>query len=249
MLYIMRESLEKNTEASSVSEDIFQKLRESIVVGEIPAGSKLSEPVLAREYGISRGPLREALSRLEACNLVERLPNIGASVVKLSEQRLMDIYQIREVLEGLAAREAAASITQSELTGLRELLEKHKEKINQDQEHTYFQKEGDFDFHFRIVQASKNNHLISLLCNDLYYLHRLYRYQFGMPNSDRSNTALKEHKAIVDAIENQDAELAEILMRRHIKASRINVVKRLNINTDNLVSYSPQLNNQKRKHS
>ena len=177
----MGKSLEKNPVTSSISEDIFHKLRESIVIGEIPSGSKLSEPALAKEYGISRGPLREALSRLEACSLVERHPNIGASVVKLSQQRLMDIYQLREVLEGLAARQAASSITQAEITGLRELLEKHKEKISQDQDHTYFQKEGDFDFHFRVVQASKNSHLISLLCNDLYYLYRLYRYQFGMP--------------------------------------------------------------------
>ena len=245
----MGKSLEKSSVSPSISEDIFHKLRESIVVGEIPAGSKLSEPALAKEYGISRGPLREALSRLEACSLVERHPNVGASVVKLSQQRLMDIYQIREVLEGLAARQAASSITQTDLNRLRELLEMHKEKINKDQVHTYFQKEGDFDFHFRIVQASKNSHLISLLCNDLYYLHRLYRYQFGMPSSDRSNTALKEHENIVDAIEDKDAELAEILMRRHIRASRINVVKRLNLNTDNLVSYSDKSNHQKRKHT
>ncbi len=234
---VMDKSLEKNTVTPSISEDIFHKLRESIVVGKIPSGSKLSEPALAKEYGISRGPLREALSRLEACSLVERLPNVGARVVKLSQQRLIDIYLLREVLEGLAARQAAFSITSSEVTGLRDLLEQHKNEIHQDQ--AYFQKEGDFDFHFRIVQVSKNSHLISLLCDDLYYLHRLYRYQFGMPSSSRSSVALKEHEHIVDAIESQDVELAEILMRRHIRASRLNVVKRLNPeNQNNIISYT-----------
>ncbi|MEE9396615.1 MAG: GntR family transcriptional regulator [Methylococcales bacterium] len=234
----MDKSLEKHTVTSSISEDVFHKLRESIVVGEIPSGSKLSEPALAKEYGISRGPLREALSRLEACSLVERLPNVGASVVDLSQQKLIEIYQIREVLEGLAARQAAYSITQPEINGLRDLLEQHKIGIHKDQGHAYFQKEGDFDFHFRIIQASKNTHLISLLCNELYYLHRLYRYQFGMPSSSRSNNALKEHKNIVDAMEAQDAELAEILMRRHIKASRLNVLKQLGTDSNNIIPYA-----------
>jgi len=232
-------SPENNKLTSSISEDIFNKLRESIVVGDIPCGSKLSEPALAKEYGISRGPLREALSRLEACSLVERHQNVGARVVKLSQQRLIEIYQIREMLEGLAARQAADAITKAEISGLRGLLEQHKKNIHEDHGHTYFQKEGDFDFHFQIIQASKNNHLISLLCDDLYYLHRLYRYQFGMPSSSRSNDALKEHENIVDAIESQDAELAEILMRRHIKASRLNVVKRLSSdNNNNIISYT-----------
>ncbi len=235
----MEKSPEKNLVQLSLSEEIFQKLREAIIVGEIPSGSKLSEPALAKRYGISRGPLREALSRLEACSLIERHPNIGASVVELSQQRLIEIYHIREVLEGLAARQAAYSITQPEITGLRGLLEQHKVDIRQDNGHAYFQKEGDFDFHFRIIQASKNDHLISLLCNDLYYLHRLYRYQFGMPSSSRSNAAFKEHENIVDAIENRDVELAEILMRRHIKASRLNVVKQLNSGiNDKIISYT-----------
>jgi len=234
----MEKSPEKNTVKLSLSEEIFQKLREAIIVGEIPSGSKLSEPALAKEYGISRGPLREALSRLEAGSLIERHPNIGASVVELSQQRLIEIYQIREMLEGLAARQAAYSITQPEITGLRDLLEQHKVNIHQDDGHAYFQKEGNFDFHFRIIQASKNDQLISLLCNDLYFIHRLYRYQFGMPSSSRSNAALKEHENIVDAIENQDPELAEILMRRHIKASRLNVIKQLSSDKNNIISYT-----------
>ena len=90
----------------------------------------------------------------------------------------------------------------------------------------YFQREGDLDFHYRIVRGSGNSRLIQLLCDDLYHLVRLYRFQFAMP-SPRAGRALREHDQVVDAIEDGDGELAEILMRRHIKASRRNMERRL----------------------
>ncbi len=64
--------------AFTIADQVFKKLQKAIVEGDIPAGSKISKPVLAYKFGISRGPLREALSRLEACNLIERKPNIGS---------------------------------------------------------------------------------------------------------------------------------------------------------------------------
>ena len=91
---------------------------------------------------------------------------------------------------------------------------------------TYFQKEGDLDFHFRIVQGSGNRRLIDILCNDLYHLARMYRCQFGM-KSDRAADALKEHELVADAIAERDGELAEWLMRRHIRASRRAIERRL----------------------
>ena len=177
---------------------------------------------MAREFGISRGPLREALSRLEACNLIERTPNVGARVVSLTPQHLVEIYLIRESLEGLAARMAAENMSDKEITELDELLEKHKKQIEQDR--SYYQKEGDMDFHFRIVQGSKNSHLIDMYSKDLYHLIRLYRYQFGMV-SKRVPRAFIEHGQIVDAIHQRDGELAQFLMTRHICASRKNVEK------------------------
>ncbi len=95
----------------------------------------------------------------------------------------------------------------------------------------YFQKEGDLDFHYRIVQGSKNDTLLELLGSDLYHLVRMYRYQFSV-SSSRPTRALKEHRQIVDAIEARDPELAEILMRRHVSAARKNIEEKLNIATD-----------------
>jgi DNA-binding GntR family transcriptional regulator len=205
---------------STIADTVFKQVQSAIVEGDISPGSKISEPALARKFGISRGPLREALSRLEGCNLIERTPNVGARVVSLTPQHLVEIYLIRESLEGLAALMAAEKMSDKEITELDELLEKHKKQIEQDQ--SYYQKEGDMDFHFRIVQGSKNSHLIDMYSKDLYHLIRLYRYQFGMV-SKRVPRAFIEHGQIVDAIRQRDGELAQFLMTRHISASRKNV--------------------------
>ncbi|HOP15180.1 MAG: GntR family transcriptional regulator [Chromatiaceae bacterium] len=210
----------------TIPDRIFSLLREAIVEGEIPPGSKISEPELARRYGISRGPLREAIGRLEACGLVVRRPNVGARVVTMSSRQLLEIFHVREALEGMAARLAAQNMSDEEIVELRRLLEQHGQQIAQDADHAYFQREGDLDFHYRIVQGSHNARIVDLLCNDLYHLVRLYRYQFGMA-SKRGPRAFVEHEHIVDAIERRDAEMAELMMRAHVRASRENVERLL----------------------
>jgi len=97
------------SENSTIPDRIFSLIKEAIVEGEMAAGSKISEPELARAYGISRGPLREAIGRLEACGLVVRRPNVGARVVTLSNRQLIEIFHVREALEGMSARLAANS--------------------------------------------------------------------------------------------------------------------------------------------
>ena len=199
---------------------------QDIVTGTLPQGSKLNEPELARVHGISRGPLREAMSRLEAMRLIKRIPNVGASVVKLSYDELLEIYQIREALEGLAARLAAENMSASEAADLRQLLGEHQKYIEQTDGQSYFKQEGDVDFHYRIVQGSKNQRLINILGGELYNLVRMYRYQFSL-SSNRPQQALKEHNQICAAIEEGDAELAEWLMRRHIGNARRNIMQRM----------------------
>ena len=208
----------------TIADSICNKLQTAIVEGIIPSGSKISEPALANQFGISRGPLREALSRLEACKLIERKPNVGARVISLTRQHLVEIYLIRESLEGLAARQAAKNMSDKELNEIDALLDKHEQHIKQDQ--SYYQKEGEMDFHCRIIKGSQNNHLIEMYINDLYHLIRLYRYQFGMV-SKRVPRAFVEHRQIVDAIRQHDGELAQFLMMRHIRSSRRTVEKML----------------------
>ncbi|MCU7811233.1 MAG: FCD domain-containing protein, partial [Candidatus Thiodiazotropha sp. (ex Notomyrtea botanica)] len=99
-------------------------------------------------------------------------------------------------------------------------------EIEEQHGQAYFQKQGDLDFHYRIVQGSKNQQLIGLLCNDLYHLLRMYRFQFGM-RSKRSQQAYDEHHYLLNAIVSRDPEMAELLMRQHIRSSRRNVERML----------------------
>jgi DNA-binding GntR family transcriptional regulator len=213
-------------EARTLADRVCRQIVTAIVKGDIPPGHKISEPELARIYGVSRGPLREAIRRLEGWRLVERKAHVGARVVKLSAHELIEIYRVREALEGMASRLAARNMTADEIESLRQLLDEHETSIEQREGRSYFQKEGDLDFHYRIVQGSKNAKLLELLGDDLYHLVRMYRYQFSM-SSSRPNRALKEHRQIIDAIEARDEELAEMLMRRHISAARRNIEDKL----------------------
>ncbi|MCH8493060.1 MAG: GntR family transcriptional regulator [Idiomarina sp.] len=208
------------------SDRLLLEIQRAIVEGDIPAGSKISEPELARRFSVSRAPLREALARLERCHLIERTPNAGARVVTLSLAGLLSLYQLREELEGLACRLAAENMDDAEIAELSALLEAHLASQRVREGESYYQEEGDLDFHYRIILGSKNSYLINILCDELYFLVRMYRVQLGM-NGPRVSRAFDEHKAIINAIANRDGELADLLMRRHIGASRKNIELKL----------------------
>lgn len=213
-------------EAITAADRVLVQIRTAIVEGEIPAGTKISEPELARRYDLSRAPLREALARLERCHLIERTPNAGARVVKLSIEGLRSLYQLREELEGLACRLAAEHMTENEIAEVRALLDQHLSTQRVREGESYYQEAGDVDFHYRVILGSKNPYLINILSDELYFLVRMYRVQLGM-NGPRVSRAFDEHKAIINAIANRDGELADLLMRRHIAASKRNIEQQL----------------------
>ncbi|WP_281648284.1 GntR family transcriptional regulator [Parendozoicomonas sp. Alg238-R29] len=204
----------------TLSDQLFQQLQKAIVRGEIPANSRLSEASLASQYGVSRGPLREAIHRLEGRRLVVRTPHSGTRVVSLNHEELIEIYQVREVLEGLACRLAAENMSAEQVEHMYSLLDEHSQQSELQEGRAYFQQEGDLDFHYRIVMASGNRRLIDSLCGELYHLLRMYRYQ-ASTGPKRPEKAFSEHRQIVDALADKDAEMAELLMRRHIRTARL----------------------------
>ncbi|WP_162047663.1 GntR family transcriptional regulator [Vibrio taketomensis] len=218
----------ENTKSVTLTEALI----EVIVNGELPSGSKISEPELAKRYQVSRGPLREAIMRLEGLGLIEREAHVGARVITLSPDKLVELYAVREALEGMAARLATRYMSQEEILSLEMLLAKHSAHIDQVEGASYFHQEGDFDFHYRIIKASRNQKLIALLCDELYHLLRMYRYQSPRSQS-RPEEALNEHKFILQAIVNRDEELAEMLMRRHISGSRKLIEQQISLAENN----------------
>ena len=201
------------------TDKVYTHLLESIVSGQIPPGSRLREVDLAQELGIGRGPLREAIHRLESRKLVSKIPHVGAQVVSFKLDEFIEIYQIRESLEALACELAAQHMTTEDFQQLGKLLERHGEYLEENEGHAYIDQDVDLDFHFQIIQCSRNAWLIRLLCDELYHRVRMYRVQTSQFKS-RPEQALVEHKHIYQALLNRDGELAALLMRRHIAAAR-----------------------------
>ena len=213
-------------QAITTADRIFEQMQTAIVEGEIAAGTKISEPELAKKYEVSRSTLREALNRLEKCHLIERKANVGSRVVECTIKGLLDIYVVREALEGMACRLAATHMTDEEIAAMQSMLDKHSKQKSLQDGTAYYQEEGDLDFHYKVILGSHNQELINILLGQLYHLVRMYRFQFGMP-SPRASKAFNEHANIIQAIADRDGELAEMLMRRHIAASRKNIEQKI----------------------
>lgn len=212
--------------AQSLVDVVAERIEAAIISGSLEPGSRLSEQALALSLGVSRGPLREAIRRLEGRKLLERTPNIGVRVAALSLRDLKDLLEVREALEGMACGLAAQNMTETEIAALRALLDAHEQQKSVREGTGYYQESEDFDFHFRILKGSGNARLIEMLCGDLYYLLRVYRYK-SSTKPGRAKNALQEHKDIVGALERRDAPGAERAMRKHLRNARLYVEERL----------------------
>jgi DNA-binding GntR family transcriptional regulator len=196
---------------------VFETIDEAILNGDIAPGSKLTEEQLATHFGISRGPLREAINRLEGRGLIERVPHAGVRVVALSETDLGEIYAMREVLEGLACRLATLNMTDGEIDGLKALVKRQHLAGDQLPPASVGIGHG-WDLHWRIVHGTGNPRLTRTICNELYYRLRIYRNR-QRSEATRVPRAVEEHVAIVDAIARRKPDQAEMLMRWHVRAA------------------------------
>lgn len=208
--------------SSSLSSEAFEKVLDAITSGEFEPGERLLEAELARQLGISRGPLREALGRLEG-RLVTRIPRIGVRVISFSKEDLIALYFTREALEGMAARLAAEHMSDSRLRQLRELLKSHSHQPELAAGEAYLQRARDDDFHFSIIRAAKSDRLERLLMDEIYYQLRMHRRK-SSTQPGRALAAFNEHHAIVEALESRDPDRAENAMRTHIRNARLSTL-------------------------
>ncbi len=213
-------------EAQSLVDVITRQIEQAIFSGTMAPGSKVSELGLAKQLGVSRGPLREALRRLEGRKLIERKTNFGARVAKLSVDDLENLLVIREALEGMAARLAAQNMTEEDMARLRELIVRHGEQESVRTGTGYLQEVPDFDFHFFIIRAARNERLEAMLCGELYDLLRAYRYKSSTLDG-RARNAFEEHKEIVSALVARDADAAETAMRHHLATARTHILSQM----------------------
>lgn len=210
---------------TSLAEEAFGKLVQAITSGEFRPGQKLSEAELARQLGISRGPLREALGRLEG-RLVMRTPRIGVRVIDFSSEDLEHLFFVREALEGMAARLAAERMSEAELAQLQNLLAHHAKQPELASGSAYHQRSHDEDFHFTIVRAARCERLEQMLLDELYYQLRIHRLR-SSTRPGRAQQALNEHREILVALASRNPAAAEATMRHHIRNARLSSVSAL----------------------
>lgn len=201
-------------QAAPLSDLAFEALAEAIIDGRIGPGAKLNEPELARSLGISRGPLREAVRRLEEQGLVRRRPRAGVRAVALSPEAMIDMFIVREALEGMAARLAAERRTEGDVTALRRLVASQSDALLEP-----VPVRGVWNFHGAIARIAASPRITEVLESQLYRLIRQFRHKERI-GGGRGGRSVEEHRRIVEAIAERDAELAELLMRRHVAAAR-----------------------------
>jgi DNA-binding GntR family transcriptional regulator len=206
----------------SLAKEAFDRVVAAITSGEFEPGEKLSESHLARQLGISRGPIREALQQLEG-KLVQREPRLGVRVIQFDRESLLQLFYLREALEGMAARLAAENAPKQWARDAERMLQRHTNEIRGSGSRAYHQRTLDEDFHFSIARASACTNIERLLLNEVNYQLRIARLKSSM-RPGRADEALRQHYEIFEAICDRDPDRAERAMRHHISSARESIM-------------------------
>ncbi|GBF32837.1 regulator PutR [Desulfocucumis palustris] len=194
-------------------EMVFESLREAIIQGRLKPGERLMEIQLADEMGVSRTPIREAIRKLELEGFVVMVPRKGAYVAGISVKDIVDVFEVRAALEALAAGLAAERITPDELEELERSLVVISEVSSKEDIDAIVA--TDTSFHELIYRASRNERLFQIVIHLKEQIQRFRTTSLSQPG--RSKDALEEHRKMVEAISDRNAELAQSLAREHIE--------------------------------
>lgn len=212
----MSRVLEPLTLSRSAGTAAAEQIREAIVDGRLHPGERLKEEQLARELGISRTPVREALVMLQGEGLVDALPNRGSTVRTYSLRDLEEMYELRELLEGHAARRAAERVTQAQLQTLRASCARFSKLVTGTDVRALVAENS--VFHQTILTAAGSDRLESML-REVVALPLVYRsYVWYSPQ--QAAASRDYHEKLVEAFARGDAVGAEATMRRHVHDAR-----------------------------
>ncbi len=184
-----------------------QEIQRRILSGESKPGERLSQQSLARELGVAQGTVRESLFELQRLGLVESVDQLGVFVGSLDANRICQAYQVREALEGLAARLGCGNVALADIVTLREMADEIYQLARKGKEEAMGRL--DRDFHLHITELSRNKILTRLA--------ETYRVLGMMVRASREpRTIHDEHLAIITAIEKNQPDNAELLARHHV---------------------------------
>lgn len=196
---------------------VIEAITEGVKDGRYAPGQRLVEADLTQELGVSRGPLREALGRLASEGVIEIEPYRGAIVRRLTRADLEDLFQVREVLEGEAARLAAGHVDDSDNRGrLVAAMTKARELRGRGDVAAYI--DENTRFHELIVEMTESQLLARLIPQLQVHAFRLLFRQLLMDRAAMEQS-IAEHEAVVEAVLAGDGRAAERAMRRHVRRS------------------------------
>ncbi len=194
----------------------YDKIKEMILDNELAPGEALVERTLSSRLNISRTPIREALRKLSNDGLVEIQEGKGIYVAEVRFEDIVEIYELRESLEGLAARLCAQRRTEAAMGQLEELMEEYKEAYEKSEYGRFMH--IDMMLHRRIAEASRNKRLVNMI-SSIY--DQVTRMAVSV-QQDRviRDLALEEHEKLIAEIRDGKANEAEAIMKQHIASTR-----------------------------
>lgn len=196
-------------------------LRDAIVSGQLAPGQRLVEAKLAEEMGVSRNPVREAIRRLEHEGLVEALPRAGMAVARIDLADVVQLYAVRSVLEGLAARQAAGRLTAEQAERMeRSVAEGEECRTRGDLECLV---KSSSDFHRTVLEAAANRRLEALM--EILDVHVSRYRRLSLQAEGSPAEVLQDHRRILTVLKQGDAEQAERLMRAHLQRSGQQIIR------------------------
>lgn len=212
-----------NDEFLPLRDVVFNTLRNAILTGDFEPGEKLMEIKLAEKLGVSRTPIREAIRRLELEGLVVISPRKSAEVASITKEDLTDVLEVRRVLESLAMDLACQNAGEDIIKELESNLVKFKNAIKKNDITEIAT--TDVEFHDTIYRATGNKRLVQILNNLREQMYR-YRLEYIKDKATRE-TLIVDHRMIIDALKEKDAEKAKAAMLQHIDAQKKTVLENL----------------------
>ena len=217
----------------TLRQQAYQHLRERLVSGELTAGTQLSEPDLAKQLGMSRTPVREALRQMENEGLLDYAPRFGAMVRVPDREELGEMYAVREALESFAAAEAARNIGPRDLEKLEAEFQRMSDLagtvsaaadsvLDGDELRDFIQ--ADMNFHRIIIEAAGNRYMSRIL-DDTRLLVRVFTSTFWQYDTEKLTEAIEFHRRLLTAMQNRDSEAARLATVDAMRVARDNALR------------------------
>jgi DNA-binding GntR family transcriptional regulator len=198
----------------SLRDQAYAMLRQAIADADIYQSReeiRLDERVLSETLGVSRTPVREAMTLLEQEGFLRMVPRRGIYIVRKSKREIVEMIQMWAALESMAARLATTHATDEEIAKLRHMFDNFRDSTPA--EHIAEYSDANIAFHQAIVELSKSQLILDTIKNIFVHVRAIRRMTISQ--SDRASRSIVDHLRIIEALEKRDTELAEKLVRQH----------------------------------